>query len=150
MKKYMAIALNSCLNFSKHLFLSHECVLGSYNYRGRCGQDRMAVGFTTTCAISAYHYLSCEFEPRSWRGVLDTTLCDKVCQQRASGLWFSVGTLFSSTNKTDHHDITKILLKVALNTITLTLCARVLQPLPFSSNLSLQPYQEGLEIAIIT
>jgi NRPS condensation-like uncharacterized protein len=31
-------------------------------------------------AISAYHYLSCEFEPRSWRDVLDTTLCDKVCQ----------------------------------------------------------------------
>jgi len=26
----------------------------------------------------------------------------------------------SSTNKTDHHDITEILLKVALNTITLT------------------------------
>ena len=25
---------------------------------------------------------------------------------------------FSSTNKTDHHDITEILLKVALNTIT--------------------------------
>jgi hypothetical protein len=23
---------------------------------------------------------SCEFEPRSWRGVLDTTICDKVCQ----------------------------------------------------------------------
>jgi hypothetical protein len=27
----------------------------------------------------------------------------------------------SSTNKTDHHDITEILLKVALNTITLAL-----------------------------
>jgi hypothetical protein len=27
----------------------------------------------------------------------------------------------SSTNKTDHHNITEILLKVALNTITLTL-----------------------------
>jgi hypothetical protein len=27
---------------------------------------------------------------------------------------------FSYTNKTDHHDITKILFKVALNTITLT------------------------------
>jgi hypothetical protein len=26
-----------------------------------------------------------------------------------------------STNKTDHHDISEILLKVALNTITLTL-----------------------------
>jgi hypothetical protein len=24
--------------------------------------------------------LSCEFEPHSWRGVLDTTLCDKDCQ----------------------------------------------------------------------
>jgi hypothetical protein len=31
---------------------------------------------------------------------------------------FSPGTLVSSTNKTDRHDITEILLKVALNTIT--------------------------------
>ena len=30
-------------------------------------------------------------------------------------------TLVSSTNKTDQHDIAEILLKVALNTITLTL-----------------------------
>ena len=30
------------------------------------------------------------------------------------------GTLVSSTNKTDHHDIAEILLKVMLNTITLT------------------------------
>ena len=34
--------------------------------RGRRGRDRMEVGFTTTCAISAYHHYSCEFEPRSW------------------------------------------------------------------------------------
>ena len=52
------------------------------------------------------------------RGVLDTTLCDKVCQWLAGGRWFSLGTLFSSTNKTDHHDINEMLLKVALNTIT--------------------------------
>jgi hypothetical protein len=31
--------------------------------------------------------------------------------------WFSPGTPVSSTNKTYHHDITEILLKVALNTI---------------------------------
>jgi len=31
--------------------------------------------------------------------------------------WFSPGTLVYSTNKTDRYDITKILLKVALNTI---------------------------------
>jgi hypothetical protein len=34
-----------------------------------------------------------------------------------AGRWFSLGTLVSSTNKTDHDDITEILLKVALNTI---------------------------------
>ena len=56
----------------------------------------------------------------SWRGVHDTTLYDKVCQLLAAGRWFSWGTLVSSTNKTDHHDITEILLKVALNTITIT------------------------------
>jgi hypothetical protein len=50
-------------------------------------------------------------EPHSWRGVLDTTLCDKVC------LWFSLDTPVSSTNKTDLQNITEILLKVALNTI---------------------------------
>jgi hypothetical protein len=32
-------------------------------------------------------------------------------------LWFSPGTPVSSTNKTDRHNITEILLKVALNTI---------------------------------
>jgi hypothetical protein len=32
--------------------------------------------------------------------------------------WFSPGTLVSSTNKTDHHDIAEILLKLALNTVT--------------------------------
>jgi hypothetical protein len=50
------------------------------NGRGRHGRDRMVVGFTTTYAISAYHHLRCEFEPHSWRCVLDKTLCDKVCQ----------------------------------------------------------------------
>jgi hypothetical protein len=39
------------------------------------GRDRMVVGFTTTCAISAYHHKRCEFEVRSCRGVLDATLC---------------------------------------------------------------------------
>jgi hypothetical protein len=34
--------------------------------------------------------------------------------------WLSTGTQISSTNKADRHDITEILLKVALNTITLS------------------------------
>jgi hypothetical protein len=52
--------------------------------------------------------------------VLDTTLCDNVCQWLVTGQWFSPGSPVSSTNKTDCHDITEILLKVALNIINLT------------------------------
>jgi hypothetical protein len=37
-----------------------------------------------------------------------------------AGQWFSPGTLVSSINKTDRHDITETLLKMVLNTITLT------------------------------
>jgi hypothetical protein len=77
----------------------------------------MVVGFTTTYAISAYHHYRCGFESCSWQSVVDTTFCDKVCQRQ----WFSPGTPVSSTNKTDCHDITEILLKVALNIITLTM-----------------------------
>jgi len=51
----------------------------------------------------------------------DTTLSNKVCQWLTAGRWFSPGTPVSSTNKTDRHNITDMLLKVALNTITLTL-----------------------------
>jgi hypothetical protein len=74
------------------------------------------VEFTTICAISAYHHYRCEFEPRSLWCVLHTT-CDKVNQWLATGRWFSSGTPVFSINKTDHHDITEILLEVALNTI---------------------------------
>jgi hypothetical protein len=45
-------------------------------------------------------------------GVLDTTLCNQVCQCLVVGWWFSPVTPVSSTNKTDCHDITNILLKV--------------------------------------
>jgi hypothetical protein len=55
------------------------------------------------------------------QGVLDTKLCDQVRQCLAAGRWFSQGTPVSSTNKTNRHDKTEILLKLVLNTITLTL-----------------------------
>jgi hypothetical protein len=56
---------------------------------------------------------------RFWRGVLDATLCDKVWHCLMAGRWFSPDTPISSTKKTDRHDISEVLLKVALNTITL-------------------------------
>ena len=61
-------------------------------HRGRRGRDLMVVGFTTY-AFSAYHHWCCEFE--------------------------SHRLVVSSTNKLDRHDITEILLKVALNSINL-------------------------------
>jgi hypothetical protein len=48
--------------------------------RCRRHHGRMVVGLTTTCTISAHHHKRCAFEQRSWRGVLDTTICDTVCQ----------------------------------------------------------------------
>ena len=52
------------------------------------------------------------------QGILDTTLCDKICLWLVASRWFSPGTPFSSTNETDRHEITEILLKVAWNYIT--------------------------------
>ena len=54
-------------------------------------------------------------------GVLDTTLCDKVCQWLLEGRLFSPGTPVSSTNETGRHDITEIFLIVVINTLILTL-----------------------------
>jgi hypothetical protein len=56
-----------------------------------------------------------------WQGVLDTTLCDTSYQWLETGRWISPGTPVSSTNKTNCYDITDILLKVELNSITITL-----------------------------
>jgi hypothetical protein len=54
------------------------------------------------------------------RGAFDIVLCDRVSQWLAAAWWFSLGTPVSFMNKTDCHDITEILLKVALATLTLT------------------------------
>jgi hypothetical protein len=51
-----------------------------------------------------YNYLcnQCLSPITMWvRGVLDTTLCNKVCQWLATGCWFSPGTPVSSINKTE-------------------------------------------------
>jgi hypothetical protein len=69
-------------------------------------------------ASGIYYYLcnQCLSSPTWWFrtplmwGVLDTTLCDKVCQWLATGRRFSSGTALSNTNKTNRHDITEILL----------------------------------------
>jgi hypothetical protein len=46
---------------------------------------------------------------------------NRITLQWPTGRWFSPGPPVSSTNKTDRHNITEILLKVVLNTIKQTM-----------------------------
>ena len=62
-----------------------------------------------------YNYLC--LSPLMWVRLPCPTLCDKVCQWLAASRWFSPCLLVSSSNKTDLHDITEKLFKVAFNTI---------------------------------
>jgi hypothetical protein len=59
----------------------------------------------------------------------------KVCQRLVAGWWFSLGTLVSSTNKTDYHDIAEILL---LNTTTQFGSSQILKLVFAASPLSMQ------------
>jgi hypothetical protein len=60
------------------------------------------------------------------------------CQWLVTGRWFYPGPPVSSTNKNDRHDITDILLKVALNTIKQTSKQK------FSTSLlNLLPHEKG-------
>jgi hypothetical protein len=77
---------------------------------GRRGRDRVVVGFTTTYAISADHHWCCEFE--SGR-VVQHYVIKYVSDLRQVGDFLRVPRFPSY--KTDRHDITNLLLKVALN-----------------------------------
>jgi hypothetical protein len=72
-------------------------------------RDRIVVGFITIYAISAYHHYRCEFESLSG----EVYPIQHYVIKFVSDLWevFSI-------NKTDRHEITQMVLKVALNTIT--------------------------------
>jgi hypothetical protein len=85
---------------------------------GHRGRDRMVVGFTDN-----YLCNQCLSPLALWVWILFKARCTRYnlmwwsCQWLATGRWFSPGTLVFSTNKTDLHDRTEILLKVALKTI---------------------------------
>ena len=66
----------SCWLFQSESFLLFVLFLGDH-----CGPDRMVVGFTTTYRYNQYlsPLMLWVRTPLRW-GVLDTTLCDKVCQ----------------------------------------------------------------------
>ena len=77
--------------------------VSNISYMGLRGYGCMGFGCTTVPT-----------ESRSWRGVLDATSIDKVCQCLAAGQRFSPQIKLI-------YDKTEILLTVELNTITLIL-----------------------------
>ena len=89
---------NHSLVFTKCLLMSivsstvgPSCTYGNWIYNYPCKK----------CPLP----LKLWVEFRSWRCVLDTKFCDKVCQWLHTGRWFSP---VSSTNKIDNHEITTI------------------------------------------
>ena len=97
-KKYLLNHYKSYFKLNAHQGLSWSQSYGSWIYNYLCNQ----------CISPLTLWVQIPFR----RGVLNTTLCDKVCQWVAAGRWFSTGISVSSTNKTDHQDITEMLLKV--------------------------------------
>ena len=80
-------------------------------------------------SFSLFHWY---FSGPSWSWSSGSWIYNFLCNQYLSplklwvrtpstGRWFSLDTRVSSTNRTDHHDITEILLKVALNTTNQTI-----------------------------
>ena len=105
------ITWNHCKVLNLH-YAQNTLLIHSKYRRGRRGRDRSWIYNYLCNQCLSPHTLWVRIPPR--RGVLDATLCDKVCQWLATGQWFSP---VSSTNKTDRPDVTEILLKVALNII---------------------------------
>jgi hypothetical protein len=103
------------MSFPVHWLLSHVC--GKYFFSKITKYHR---GLPWSWSYNYLFAISVRVRIPLMRAVLDTTSRDKVCQWLAAGRLFAPGTPVSSTNKTDRHDITEILLKVALSTITLT------------------------------
>jgi hypothetical protein len=77
----------------------------------------MVVGFMTFYAISVYHHYRGEFESHSGEVYSIQHYVIKVVSDLRQVCSFFPGTPVSSTNETDRHDITEILLKVTLNII---------------------------------
>ena len=104
----LKVALNT-KNKSNHLYEgpSWSWSHGSWLYSYLCNQ----------CLSSLMLWVQISIKARC------TILCNKVFQWHATGRWVSRGSLVSSTNKTDRHDKTEILLKVALNILPILIVA---------------------------
>ena len=77
------------------------CPKKKTNANIRSGRDRMVGGifFYSYLCIHCLLPLTLGVRIPLRRGVLETTICDKVCRWLPAGRWFSPGSLVSSTRK---------------------------------------------------
>jgi len=115
LKNHYKYYITSVIRF----FYIQNCFFGDFEANHLAvqmrGIDNDIINYIFSSISIFIYFWSLNFYKPPWRGVLDyldTTLCDKVCQWLATGRWFSHGTTVFSTNKTDRHNITEILLKV--------------------------------------
>ena len=103
----------------RHLTLSRQVSFSMFSgCRGR-GRDRIVVGFTSTFVISASVPITTNVvSSNSVHGEVYLIKFVSDLRQISS---FLVVLRFPPSIKTEHHNITEILMKLALNTITLTL-----------------------------
>ena len=90
----------------------------SKQMRDRRGHNRIVVGFRTTYAINFYQHYRCEFESRSGEVYSIQHYVIKFVSDVRQIIGFLLTEPVSSINKTDRHDITELVLKVAFNDIT--------------------------------
>jgi ABC-type antimicrobial peptide transport system permease subunit len=92
----------TCIRLYNFLQLNLTRIFGfGFMIRNRHGRDHMVVEVVSSNPAHGEMYLI-------------ILLCDKICQWLAIGRWISLGSPVSPTNITDRHNVTEILLKVAL------------------------------------
>ena len=95
------------------LNLGDQCYLW-----GHPGYDRMVAGFTPTY-MQSVPITTNVFSSNTTRSEVDSIQHYVICQWLAARRWYFPGIQVSSTNKTDRHVITEILLTLNIKTLTI-------------------------------
>jgi hypothetical protein len=110
-------SFKSPLVFKDHLFIVTKTI-SKYRFDICCVYPVMSKFHYNSTGIYRFPaaHVSLRSEGKSdWYGI--RIMCLSGATFLNVGCWQRVSTLVSSTNQTDRHDITEILLKVALNTM---------------------------------
>ena len=95
------IAVESSNIIEKVIFRCSDLWTSFINYKKNIYNFEQGFLVIVLIFISAYIITWPIWLDLRWWGVLNRTLCDKVCQWLATGQWFSLGTMVSFINNTN-------------------------------------------------